>query len=97
MSEKKIGRKVTYAKFHTTLFAPNAGEVGDTLPPPFKHYAKDITMYATSAGLSVFGTFNTVSGWLQTELFVPYGNVKVLQMAQEDNPPAKILKAVSNE
>lgn len=82
-------REVTYAKFHSGLFIPSLGTIGDTLPSSSKSF--DLKMHMTSDGLFL----KIRQAGKQTEVLVPSANVMLAVLAPE--APVSPVKSVSSE
>lgn len=72
-------RKVTYAKFHQSLFIPGIGTLGDSLPSPVKAF--DTSMETSAEGLYI--KINTA------EAIVPWANVVLAKLAAEEKSSKK--------
>ncbi len=86
-----MNRKVTYARFHQSVYAPGLGELGNVLPPHAKTL-DGLTMNSTDHGLIAF----CFSKGVKHEFLIPSANIVLMALAPEEvGEKAKVVKAVA--
>lgn len=76
-----MNRKVLYARFYESVYVPQIGEVGNTLPSPTKTL-DNLHMTVTPIGLSVEGSHKG----LRSEFLIPLASIKIMTLAPEEKP-----------
>ncbi len=75
-----MGKRVTYARFHTVLHIPNFGQLPDVMPPVGKTLL-DLKMETSEGGLEISAT--PPKSRIPVSFVVPWANVQLAVYAAE--------------
>ncbi len=76
-----MSKKVTYARFHTTLHIPNFGNLENVMPPSGKTL-KSFSMVTSDGGIEV--TACTMVSKTSVTFLVPWANVQLAVIQEEE-------------
>lgn len=78
-----MNKKVTYARFHQSVYVPGLGELGTVLPPQHKTL-DNVTMTSTDHGLHVTSGLKGRG----VEFLIPSANIVIMVLAPETTQAA---------